>query len=135
MNFDQEKEKDLTACEALIMKAVWNSEEDISTVELQKNLKEGYGKEYALTTIRTFLTKLSDKGFIKNYRRGKNAFVHPLKSEEEYKEQQLKKQTDFWYSGRTSNLICAAFKSADHITKEDADKIRGILDEWDKRSH
>ena len=40
MNFDQEKEKDLTACEALIMKAVWNSEEDISTVELQKNLKE-----------------------------------------------------------------------------------------------
>lgn len=33
-------------------------------MELLKNLKENYGKDYAITTIRTFLIKLSDKGFV-----------------------------------------------------------------------
>ena len=131
MEFDYEEEKELTTCEALIMKAVWSSGKDITTMELQTILREQFDKEYALTTIRTFLTKLSDKDFVRNYRQGKNALIHPIRTEDEYKQQQFRRQTKFWYDGSASDMICAAFQSTDKLTEEEMGKIRGILDEWD----
>lgn len=130
MDFEREEERDLTTCESMIMKAVWDSKEDLSTKELMEILRSRFGKDYAATTVRTFLVKLSDKGFIRTYRVKKNAYIHPMKSEEAYKALQIQKQTEFWYNGSASDLICAAVL-ASKITKEDLEKIRGMLDDWD----
>ncbi len=129
---DYEEERDLTASETLIMKAIWDAGEDIAKMKLQENLKQLYGKDYAMTTVSTFLVNLLNKGYIKIYRIGKQSYIHVLKSEEEYKESQILKQKNFWYSGKASDLICAVFKSTkkSELTKEDADRIRSMLDEW-----
>ncbi len=133
MFFDEEEAKDLTASESLIMKAVWDSPGDISTMELQTRLKENYGKDYAITTIRTFLIRLSDKGFVKNYRAGRTAYVHPLKTEEEYMQQMLQKQRKFWYGDSASEFVCSVFQSTKgtKITKEELAELRRMLDDWD----
>ena len=76
--------REISGCETLIMKVVWDSEEDISTPELIDELRTRFGKDYARTTVVTFLQRLAEKGFVKTYRKGRIAYVHPLKSEKEY---------------------------------------------------
>lgn len=133
MIFDYEDEKELTASELIIMKAIWDAGEDIAKMKLQERLRDQYGRNYAMTTISTFLVNLINKGYIKNYRVGKMSYIHVLKSEEAYKESQILKQKKFWYGGKASDLICAVFKATkkSELTKEDTDRIRSLLDEMD----
>ena len=136
MIFDYKEERELTPSETLIMKAIWDAGEDIAKMELQKKIMQQYGKDYAMTTISTFLVNLANKGFIKIYRIGKMSYVHALKNEEEFKEEQILKQKNLWFSGKASDLICAVFKSTkkSELTKEDTDKLRSMLDDWDRNS-
>ena len=94
-------ERNLSTSETVIMKAIWNNsgETDISVPDLINILNTRYGKDYARTTVVTFLLKLSDKGFIRTYRKGKLSYVYVLKSEEDYKEKLMKEEIEFWYDG------------------------------------
>jgi len=94
----------LTACEVFIMKAIWDEVEDISIPDLIEVLRTKWGKDYARTTVTTFLTKLAAKGFVKTYRKGKLSFAHAMKSEEEYKDKLLKDMIEFWYGGNSAAL-------------------------------
>ena len=126
----REEEKDLSACETLIMKAIWDKGEDISIQELLETLKVKYGKDYKRTTLVTFILNLAAKGFARQYRNGKYAYVHAIKSEEEYREKLLTEQMDFWYEGDSSELVSALCKTG-KMTTQDIEKIRGLLDELD----
>ena len=83
---------ELSPCEALIMKLIWEAPQDIPVQELIYQLRDDYGKDYARTTVVTFVGKLKDKRFVDTYRKGKAAFIHPLRSEEEYRRQLLKEE-------------------------------------------
>lgn len=120
----------LSTCETIIMKAIWDKGEDISIGELAETLRTKYNKDYKRTTIVTFILNLSAKGFARQYRAGKYAYVHALKSEEEYKRKLLKDQTDFWYHGDAVKVVAALCSSA-KITQKERETIRGILDDLD----
>ena len=93
--------------ESVIMKAIWDNTsdtQDISIPDLIDVLARNYGKEYARTTVVTFLLKLSDKRFLRTYRKGKLSFAHPIISIEEYRILIIKEQLDFWYNGDTSKM-------------------------------
>lgn len=98
-------DENLSVCETIIMKAIWNEEEDISIPDLIKVLRERYGKDYARTTVTTFLTKLMAKGYVRTYRKERLSYAHAIKSEEEYKEKLLKEMVEFWYGGSKKALI------------------------------
>ncbi len=129
-DIELEEGRDLTSCETLIMKTIWDEKEDISAIDLRRKLKERYGKDYSRTTLATFLIKMSDKGFVKNYRVGRNAYVHATKSEEEYKQELLEDTRRFWFAGKTEELVCALFKKR-KVSKEEIANIRRQLDELD----
>lgn len=129
-SIDLEEGQDLTSCETLIMKTIWDADGDLPVIELRKRLKEKYGKDYSRTTLATFLIKMSDKGFVKNYREGRNAYVHAVKSEEEYKREILEDTKQFWFAGKTADLVCTLFKKQE-MTKEEIEEIRRRLDELD----
>lgn len=102
MDMQFEDERSLSASETVIMKAVWDynssNENDIAVPDLIEELRK-YGKDYARTTVVTFLLKLSDKGFVRTYRKGKLSYVRVMKSEEEYKEKLMEEEIKFWYGG------------------------------------
>lgn len=129
-SIDLEEGQDLTSCETLIMKIIWDEGRDISAIDLRRKLKDRYGKDYRPTTLSTFLIKMSDKGFVRNYRVGRNAYVHAVKSEEEYKQEMLEDTKQFWFAGKTADLVCALFKKQ-QISKEEIAEIRRQLDELD----
>lgn len=94
----------LTASEVFIMKTIWDEVEDISIPDLIEVLRTKWGKDYARTTVTTFLTKMTAKGFVKTYRIGKLSYAHAMKSEEEYKDKLLNDMIEFWYDGNIAAL-------------------------------
>ena len=119
--------EELSVCEAPIMKIIWESNPDISVPELVKQLNEQYGKEYARTTVVTFLTRMAGKGYITTQRRGRISYVHAIKSEQEYKQQVAQKEIEFWFHGSMAEFaqtLCAAAP----LTHEECQKLRRLLD-------
>lgn len=98
------KDDMLTINEANIMKAVWDAGGDISLQDLLVKLRD-YGKDYARTTVVTFLMKIEVKGYLTTYRKGRSSYVRALKGEEEYKEKLLREMVDFWYGGDISAMV------------------------------
>jgi predicted transcriptional regulator len=101
-----EDEKGLSACETVIMKAIWDEEEDISIPNLIEVLRTKWGKDYARTTVTTFLTKLTAKGYVRTYRKGKLSYAHAVKSEEDYKTKLAVEHRDFWFGGKVATRQC-----------------------------
>lgn len=121
--------RELSACETLIMKAIWDEKEDIPLQKLMDVLREQYHKDYARTTVATFLTRLSNKGYVQTYRKGRISFSHPLQNEEEYKEKLIREEADFWFGGDEAALIAALCKSK----KLSPEKIQAMHDALDNQ--
>lgn len=130
MEDEYRQERNLSQCEKLIMKIIWDAEADLCLSELIEELKRRYQKDYVRTTVATFLLHLSEKGYVVNYRKGRLSYIHALKSEEEYKEKMLRETTDFWFAGEVTELLTALCKAKD-MTKEDVDKLKEALDDMD----
>lgn len=124
--------EELSVCEAPIMKIIWESNPDISVPELVKQLNEQYGKEYARTTVVTFLTRMAGKGYITTQRQGRISYVHAIKSEQEYKQQLAQKEIEFWFHGSMAEFaqtLCAAAP----LTHEECQKLRRLLDHVEEK--
>lgn len=124
------EERNLSSAESLVMKTIWDAEEDIAVPDLMTVLKVKYGKDYARTTVQTFLLKLSEKGFVRIYRKGKLSYVRAVKEEADYKARILREELDFWYHGNTTELIAGLFH-AGKLTEKDREQIRRALDGLD----
>lgn len=129
-----EEERNLSASETTIMKAIWDAGKDISIPDLIEVLRTDYGKDYARTTVVTFLLKLSDKGFVRTYRKGKLSYAHAMKSESDYRTKLLNEETEYWFDGNVSNLF-SALCSSRKLTKDEIGEIRSLLDDIDAHNH
>lgn len=101
-----EEEKNLSQAEMIIMKVIWGIEGDVPLLELINALKTERNIDYARTTVATFLTKLSAKGFVKTYRKGKHSYIRVLKTEEEYLDKMYSEEIEFWFDGKLEKAIC-----------------------------
>lgn len=90
---------ELTKCEKMVMKCIWRAEKDINAAEIRKALKEKYQKDYAPTTISTFLFHLTKKGYVENYRCGVAYFYKPRIEEKDYIIFEMQEFLDFWMDG------------------------------------
>ena len=110
------------------MKAIWDAGEDISVSDLMATMKDQYGKEYARTTVATFLLRLSGKGYIDTYRNGKLSYAHAVITKEEYRKELAAKDVDFWFKGNTIDLLAALHESG-KLSGENLKKARKYLSE------
>lgn len=122
--------REMSGCETLIMKIVWSSKEDISTQEIIDHLKTQYKKDYARTTVVTFIQRLSEKGFVSTYRKGRVSYVHALRSEAEYQETFIQEAELFWFNGNAEFLFSTLCKTK-KLSKEERKGIQDILDGMD----
>ena len=106
----------LTNLEEMIMKCIWDYGEEIPFLQIGKELKERFGKEYKRTSIRTYLFRLEDKEYLKVDKRGRNAYVYPIISEKEYRKEKAKE------------LFTAL---SEKIPKSEKERLKGVLDDMD----
>lgn len=124
-------EKDLSAAETLVMKAVWDAQEDIAIPDLIEVLRTQFGKDYARTTVVTFLQRLASKGYVTTYRKGRISYAHPLREEEEYKGNMMKEKASFWYKGSPSSLMASLLGAQGKVAEDEIVKLREVIDAFD----
>ncbi len=122
--------REISGCETMIMKVVWDAKEDISTPEIMDELRIRFQKDYARTTVVTFLQRLAEKGFVTTYRKGRSSYVHALRDEKSYMDKFLREAEDFWFQGNTSKFI-AALCNTKKLSQKEIEEIRETLDGLD----
>lgn len=118
------KRSELSECELVTMKCVWDAKEPVTCQEVITELKTVYGLEYKDTTVYTFLKILKQKGFIDSYRKG-ITFYQPIRDEVEYREGVLRKMLDFWFKNSTGDML-AAISQMSEFTKEERETLEKL---------
>jgi predicted transcriptional regulator len=92
------------------------------------SLKEKYDKEYKRTSIRTYLFRLEEKGYLKVEVRKRRAYINVIIDKESYKKEKAGEILEEWFDGSAKELISAI---SGNIKKDDTEELKGILDGFD----
>lgn len=103
------KLKNLTGCEQLIMKTVWDAEKELGLMEITQSVNETYQKNWKPQTVSTFLTRLVRKDYLKSYRQGRVFYYRILVPQEDYVREMAEQFISFWYQGNVEAFL-ALFK-------------------------
>ena len=118
----------LTNVEELMMHCIWNYGDGMPFLQMGKELKEKYGKEYKRTSIRTYLFRLEEKGYIKVERQGRKAYIWKCIDKEDYKKEKAQNLLDQWFDGSAVELANAL---SDKVPKGEKERLNDILDDMD----
>ena len=119
------KMKKLPDAEFDIMKVVWANEPPVTTHEIMKQLTEEKG--WKIQTVVTFMQRLTERGFLRSEKNGKERSYYPLVSKAEY----LRFETGNFMKQFHNNLfldLVNTLYDGDALTDEDIDDLL----EWAK---
>lgn len=121
---------EISVCERMIMKVLWDSEEDLDLMTVTARVKEEFGKEWKLQTVATFMTRLQKKKYIDIYRIGRYSHYHPLVKKDDFKMSTVSENIKYFDKGSVSAFVCGLFDNME-LSQEDKDIIRKKIDELD----
>ena len=78
-------EKDLSPKELEVLECLWQAKKAKSVPKIVKMLREKSGQEYAESTVRTFLTRIEKKGYVRRFKDGQNYYYEPTICERDYR--------------------------------------------------
>lgn len=117
--------KKLSDSELEIMLSIWKADSPIGSSYVAEEMKS---KNWALTTILNFLSRLVDKGYLKLDKDGRNNIYTVLIKEEEYLKYENKGFLEMFYDNSIKNLI-AGFYDNQVINDEDLEELRKFIDD------
>lgn len=110
-----------------IMKIIWDNNGSIYISELLKKVEEK-NKDWKRTTVRTFITRLIEKGFIKTERHGKFSEYIATMSENEYLAEQTKSFVNNVFGGNIKNLLSSLIQQ-DTLKSKEIDELKKFWEE------
>lgn len=119
----------LAPAEGRVMKCIWESDEDLTVLEITERIRERYDKEYANNTVATFLKILENKGFVSRYKRQHSYQYHAEVAQEDFTDAQVKALRDEWYGGSAYELAAALLKVSG-IPAEQIQKWKALVEEY-----
>ncbi len=123
-------QEELTECELIVLKVIWDSEEALSIQEVTERVNRTYEKEWKVQTVSAFLGHIVQKGYLSMERKGRRFFYRPLVSEDTYRERVISKSIEFWSGGRADVYLASLLKQRTY-TEEEKRRIRSLIDELD----
>ena len=120
--------ENLTDCEQLVMKTVWDAAEELSLMEIMQRVNDKYHKQWKPQTVSTFLARLVRKGYLRHYRQGRVFFYQILVSLEEYKGQLTNDYVHFWNHDNADEFLRALIQERP-LRQDEIKRIRDLLDE------
>ena len=118
---------DISACERLVMKIIWDSREDLALQEVMGRVNEENGKAWKPQTVSTFLTRLVKKGFLSMYRKGRYCYYQPLVSKDEFWKATMQENARFFTKGDMGALACCLCD--DVLSDKDIEKLKKKINE------
>lgn len=117
---------DLSQCELMVMKLIWNHEEELVLHQIVELANETYGRNWNQNTVSTFLSRLVKKGYIVGYKKSRYYFYHIIITENDYRARLMDNQIELWNNGSVSEYVCDILQSM-KLTEEDFQKIDSAL--------
>ena len=114
---------DISACERLVMKVIWDSTEDLALQDIMNRVNQENGKSWKPQTVSTFLSKLVRKDYLKLCRNGKIYTYKILVPEEAYRRKLYKHHISFWNHNDIVEFVQEMIGNQD-LTKEDLEKLQ-----------
>lgn len=117
--------KSLPDSELKVMMIIWNNQGKMSTGEILSELKND--TSWKLSTLQIILTRLTEKGFLKNEKIGRYNYYTSLVNGAEYTQFETKNFVRKMYNNSTKKLIASLLDGDDMLTDEDIEEIRKML--------
>lgn len=118
--------KRLPDSELEIMKILWEAGSPMTSAEISDHLKNE--KDWKITSILTFLSRLSSKGFVSVERCGRMNIYSAKIEESDYLQQESKSIIKKLYGNSLTAFVSSLFDSR-AIGEEDLDELRRYLNE------
>lgn len=108
-----------------IMKIMWEANEPVTSAYISEKLKGK--KDWKITSILTFLARLTEKGFVECKREGKINIYRPLISEQEYLERESKSILEKLYNNSLTNFVATLY-SSNAISEKELRELQEFID-------
>lgn len=123
--------KRLPDSELEIMMIIWQAGQPVTSAYISEQLKNK--KKWKITSILTFLARLTEKGFLTSRREGKINIYSAVIGEEEYLEKEGKSFLEKLYGNSLTTFVASLYKG-NAICDEDLTELRQFIDEAIKGS-
>lgn len=117
------KAKALTESEKITMKSVWDLGDGVRLSHVMDRVNEKYDRNWKPQTVSTFLGKLVNKGYLKQYRDGRYYYYHILIDKHTYRTQMLKEDMVFWDDNNMEEY-CSELLDPKTFTQEEREILR-----------
>lgn len=118
---------DISACERLVMKTIWDTPEEMALQEIMDKVNEENGKSWKPQTVSTFLARLVRKGFLSSYRKGRYSYYQPVVSKEDFWKATMNENAHFFAQDNMVEMAVRLCK--DMLSKNDVKELKKKLDE------
>lgn len=116
--------KKLSESELEIMRKFWDIEGSLTLEEVFIAVEE---RNWSVHTVRNFLTRIVDKGYLRVDKVGRKNLYVPLVSED-YMNNQSKSMIKRLYEGSVQNFVAQLYET-DNLSKEDLMDLKIYLDD------
>ena len=125
----EQKIKKLPESELEAMLTVWEMEPPAAGTRISEVLagRKGWSK----STVFTLLLRLSEKGYLRCEKEGKNNYYFPLITQGEYRAAESRSILERFYAGSVKNFL-AAFCDESGINEKEWEELRAFVDERTK---
>jgi predicted transcriptional regulator len=116
--------KKLPDAEFEIMQVVWANEPPITTSEIMKQL--GFEKEWKIQTVVSLMLRLTERGFLRSEKHGKERTYFPTVNQEDYLKFETGNFLKQFHNNSFLNLVTTVYDD-EKLTDEDVAGLRELL--------
>ena len=106
------KLENLTNCEEIVMKTVWDADRELDLAGITQRVNETYHKDWKPQTVSTFLARLVRKGYLRNYRQGRVFYYQILVLQKDYLGEMAERFAEFWKQENVNVFLAALEKQS-----------------------
>lgn len=117
--------KSLPDSELKVMQIVWRNHSPMSTGEILAELKDEV--DWKLSTLQVILSRLTEKGFLENSKKGRINYYTPIVDYSKYKKNETKNFVKKMYDNSSKKLIASLIESDNSLTDEDIEELKNML--------
>ena len=120
--------KKLPDAEFEIMRAIWRSEDEVTSPLLTEKLRVSLPeKDWKQQTVMTMLVRLEKKSFLRSEKKGKERYYSPAVTEEEYMQVEAKSLRQRFGGSRVTGLVKSLCDEGE-LSEEEISDLRKWLD-------
>lgn len=116
----------MSEAEKEVMRIIWASDDPVTSNQILERLPPE--RNLKITTVLTFLSRLVEKGLLKNKKVGKKNYYYPQMDENEYKRQESRAFLESLHGGSIKSFFAALY-DGNEISRKEIEELKKWLEE------